>query len=76
MVLFQLKIEKQHPTKIKLKNSFKIMKGDKVKLKSGGPVMTIESIEENLITCIWFEKDKLIRENFIKETIQEYEDWI
>jgi uncharacterized protein YodC (DUF2158 family) len=32
-----------------------IKKGDKVKLKSGGPVMTVESIDGNNIDCIWFD---------------------
>jgi uncharacterized protein YodC (DUF2158 family) len=32
--------------------AFKV--GDKVKLKSGGPVMTVESISNGNVTCVWF----------------------
>jgi len=34
--------------------------GDVVKLKSGGPIMTVKNIEENgEIYCQWFSGDKL-----------------
>lgn len=32
--------------------------GDVVRLKSGGPLMTITEVNGNVITCIWFIGDK------------------
>lgn len=28
--------------------------GDAVQLKSGGPVMTVESVDEEGLNCVWF----------------------
>ena len=43
--------------------------GDVVKLKSGGPKMTIEKIgatssanEENVAHCVWFDKDEQMKD--------------
>jgi len=43
--------------------------GDVVKLKSGGPKMTIEKIgprsstnEENVAHCVWFDKDDQLKD--------------
>ena len=30
--------------------------GDRTRLKSGGPLMTITEINGNIITCVWFEE--------------------
>jgi uncharacterized protein YodC (DUF2158 family) len=38
---------------------FKI--GDVVKLKSGGPKMTVSTIKDGEVWCTWFEDDKLAR---------------
>lgn len=38
--------------------------GDVVQLKSGGPRMTIEAVSENLVDCVWFEKNKIDRNAF------------
>jgi len=50
--------------------------GDIVKLKSGGPEMTIEKIgqkktgnEEFFARCVWFENDQSKDENFILESL-------
>jgi uncharacterized protein YodC (DUF2158 family) len=38
--------------------------GDVVQLKSGGPMMTIEKIEEENVVCIWVTGDNIIRGTF------------
>lgn len=42
--------------------------GDIVQLKSGGPRMTVEEIEQgdgyNLVGCVWFEKHTAHRQSF------------
>ena len=45
--------------------------GNVVVLKSGGPKMTIESIEDDCAECTWFnEKKELTRATFDLNTIQ------
>ena len=39
--------------------------GEKVRLKSGGPMMTVRSVNNNIVSCEWFTKDK--DENYISE---------
>lgn len=46
-------------------NQFKI--GDTVRLKSGGPVMTVSNIRNDLtypINCVWFVDDELKNAQF------------
>jgi uncharacterized protein YodC (DUF2158 family) len=50
--------------------------GDKVQLKSGGPIMTIETIgkfgmgsQHDSAKCVWFEKTKLMSGVFEFETL-------
>lgn len=38
--------------------------GDVVQLKSGGPRMTVEAVDEGLVDCVWFEKQKAHRNAF------------
>ena len=38
--------------------------GDLVWLKSGGPQMTIESVDEPYATCVWFEKNTPIQHQY------------
>ncbi len=33
-------------------------KGDAVRLKSGGPVMIVDSIKEGYVKCVWMDKDQ------------------
>lgn len=55
-------------------NDFK--PGDTVQLKSGGPVMTIESMEAGegvtYALCVWFVKDETKRGNFATYTLTPY----
>ncbi len=48
-------------------------KGDVVKLKSGGPLMTVSNIGEYLgeqkVWCVWFEKTKKFEETFAPEVL-------
>ncbi|TDA64307.1 DUF2158 domain-containing protein [Sulfuricurvum sp. IAE1] len=40
--------------------------GDRVTLKSGGPIMTVESIDEDdSVTCVWYENGEIKRQSFI-----------
>ena len=43
--------------------------GDVVKLKSGSPKMTVELVETDQITCIWFDSEGVKRASFHPETI-------
>lgn len=38
--------------------------GDTVQLKSGGEIMTVESINEFGANCVWFENKKVQRHSF------------
>jgi uncharacterized protein YodC (DUF2158 family) len=49
--------------------------GDTVKLKSGGPLMTVENIAagdgpEVMVTCIWFEKTENRERQFKAATLE------
>ncbi|MBN4983893.1 DUF2158 domain-containing protein [Stenotrophomonas maltophilia] len=47
--------------------------GDKVKLKSGGPVMTVSSVSDKDVECQWFDpKGKLHKENFAAVVLTPY----
>jgi len=50
-------------------NQFKV--GDVVKLKSGGPNMTVTIAQPGAqIYCTWFHENKLERHAFIPETVE------
>lgn len=46
--------------------------GDQVRLKSGGPVMTVESSGPGTVTCTWFYDGMPVRtrEVFMPETLE------
>jgi uncharacterized protein YodC (DUF2158 family) len=43
---------------------------DTVQLKSGGEVMTIEEMDDDSATCIWFDSKKLERHTFLLITLK------
>lgn len=47
--------------------------GDTVMLKSGGEVMTVESVSEDLIDCVWFNGKKVERSAFLPQTLKPFE---
>jgi uncharacterized protein YodC (DUF2158 family) len=58
-------------------------KGDKVKLKGGGPVMTVEGPASeklglkrggNKLICAWFDEKTLKRDGFDPETLEKAEE--
>lgn len=58
-----------------MKNSFK--EGDEVQLKSGGPKMTVEEVDGENITCIWFDsKNTPQHKTFIDATLKLYQHTI
>jgi len=46
--------------------------GDVVQLKSGGVKMTIEEIDGNDISCVWFEGKNSHRQTFVSATLKKY----
>jgi len=53
-----------------------LKEGDQVKLKSGGPTMTIDSIDENAsrASCAWFDEKKTLQTaKFALHTLVKYE---
>ena len=51
----------------------KFKAGDQVKLKSGGPVMTVVSYEENKqYKCTWFDDEKRVYQMrlFLEDTLE------
>jgi uncharacterized protein YodC (DUF2158 family) len=51
-----------------MSNQFAV--GDVVKLKSGGPQMTVESLDNHdQISCIWFNDNKKHKDSFHKDLL-------
>lgn len=44
--------------------------GDIVKLKSGGPSMTVDKINNNKVSCVWFKDERLKTAVFRKDTLE------
>jgi uncharacterized protein YodC (DUF2158 family) len=49
--------------------------GDIVQLKSGGPLMTIQSVDHTGITCTWFDdKHNLKTAEFLASMLEPYDE--
>ncbi len=48
----------------------KLSVGDTVTLKSGGPLMTIDKLDGDRATCIWFVKDQPKTNEFAMASLQ------
>lgn len=46
--------------------------GDVVQLKSGGQTMTVEEVDGNDISCVWFESTTPKRQQFVAGTLKQY----
>lgn len=46
--------------------------GDVVQLMSGGESMTVEAVEDNDISCVWFEGKKVQRGRFVAGSLKKY----
>ena len=50
------------------------VKGDTVRLKSGGPIMTVTNIGDRMgelaVWCMWFEKMKKMEDTFPPEALE------
>lgn len=44
--------------------------GEVVRLKSGGSFMTIEKIEGDDVSCVWFEGARVERATFLYDTLK------
>lgn len=51
--------------------------GDQVQLKSGGPVMTVERVDDSNVICIWFQgkspNESVAKEKFPSVVLNKYE---
>lgn len=47
--------------------------GDVVELKSGGPEMTVSSIDGKICTCIWFDNSNKMKDEFEKDILKKVE---
>jgi len=49
--------------------------GDVVHLKSGGPLMTVESVDDSGVNCTWFDEKKNLRNaRFPQTTLEKWEE--
>jgi uncharacterized protein YodC (DUF2158 family) len=48
----------------------KFKKGDVVRLKSGGPDMTVQDLNESEVTCVWFMGEVKQQDDFDVDTLE------
>lgn len=50
--------------------------GELVQLKSGGPIMTVVSVDvDNQVTCTWFDSQQVLQtSHFVSQTLMRYEE--
>lgn len=65
-----MQTDNQSPTEVITPNTFKL--GDVVRLKSGGPSMTISLVlSNNAVECVWFPNDlQIVSNTFRSDTLQ------
>jgi uncharacterized protein YodC (DUF2158 family) len=47
-----------------------VKSGQVVRLRSGGPKMTAEKVENGTVNCCFFTKKRLVRENFQSAAVE------
>ncbi len=50
--------------------------GDQVILQSGGPYMTVETVMNGQVSCVWFVKDDLRRGAFAEALLKGREEFV
>ncbi|MBR1156814.1 DUF2158 domain-containing protein [Bradyrhizobium sp. JYMT SZCCT0428] len=45
-------------------------KGDRVKLKSGSPMMTVSEVHGGLVWCVWFSKTTKYEDSFEPQVLE------
>jgi uncharacterized protein YodC (DUF2158 family) len=45
--------------------------GMRMRLNSGGPLMTVQAVDEDSVTCVWFDKATLRKAKFLTNMIEE-----
>ncbi len=51
----------------------KFKDGDRVKLKSGGPMMTVSNVSEDKIECSWFVDGNVQHDSFNAEVLKAFQ---
>lgn len=69
--LFSCKFFHEETSEETMANAFEV--GDVVILKSGGELMTVESVDGSNISCVWSPSKKVERSTFVALTIKKYE---
>ncbi len=49
--------------------------GDVVVLKSGGPLMTVDYIDDNFVYCVWFDGKEPKKQEFVSDILKLQEEY-